>query len=131
MAIWQSVGLIAGGAAIGATLRWGLGLWLSPFFSVLSFGTLIANYLGCFIIGILLAIFWQFPTIPAEWRLFLVTGFLGSLTTFSSFSAEVVENFLQDKWLFGFGIVALHLLGCLLFTALGVVLWRFCSDVLA
>ena len=100
-------------------------------FSVLSFGTLIANYLGCFIIGILLAIFWQFPTIPAEWRLFLVTGFLGSLTTFSSFSAEVVENFLQDKWLFGFGIVALHLLGCLLFTALGVVLWRFCSDVLA
>ncbi|MDY2795830.1 fluoride efflux transporter CrcB [[Pasteurella] aerogenes] len=131
MAIWQSVGLIAGGAAIGATLRWGLGLWLNPFFSVLSFGTLIANYLGCFIIGILLAIFWQFPTIPAEWRLFLVTGFLGSLTTFSSFSAEVVENFLQDKWLFGFGIVALHLLGCLLFTALGVVLWRFCSDVLA
>ncbi|MCU9998423.1 fluoride efflux transporter CrcB [[Pasteurella] aerogenes] len=131
MATWQSVGLIAGGAAIGATLRWGLGLWLNPFFSVLSFGTLIANYLGCFIIGILLAIFWQFPTIPAEWRLFLVTGFLGSLTTFSSFSAEVVENFLQDKWLFGFGIVALHLLGCLLFTALGVVLWRFCSDVLA
>ncbi|MDY4594961.1 MAG: fluoride efflux transporter CrcB [[Pasteurella] aerogenes] len=131
MAIWQSVGLIAGGAAIGATLRWGLGLWLNPFFSVLSFGTLIANYLGCFIIGILLAIFWQFPTIPAEWRLFLVTGFLGSLTTFSSFSAEVVENFLQDKWLFGFGVVALHLLGCLLFTALGVVLWRFCSDVLA
>lgn len=131
MATWQSVGLIAGGAAIGATLRWGIGLWLNPFFSVLSFGTLIANYLGCFIIGILLAIFWQFPTIPAEWRLFLVTGFLGSLTTFSSFSAEVVENFLQDKWLFGFGIVALHLLGCLLFTALGVVLWRFCSDVLA
>lgn len=131
MATWQSVGLIAGGAAIGATLRWGLGLWLNPFFSVLSFGTLIANYLGCFIIGILLAIFWQFPTIPAEWRLFLVTGFLGSLTTFSSFSAEVVENFLQDKWLFGFGIVALHLLGCLLFTALGVVLWRFCSDILA
>lgn len=129
MATWQSVGLIAGGAAIGATLRWGLGLWLNPFFSVLSFGTLIANYLGCFIIGILLAIFWQFPTIPAEWRLFLVTGFLGSLTTFSSFSAEVVENFLQDKWLFGFGIVALHLLGCLLFTALGVVLWRFCSSV--
>lgn len=131
MATWQSVGLIAGGAAIGATLRWGIGLWLNPFFSVLSFGTLIANYLGCFIIGILLEIFWQFPTIPAEWRLFLVTGFLGSLTTFSSFSAEVVENFLQDKWLFGFGIVALHLLGCLLFTALGVVLWRFCSDVLA
>ncbi|MFZ7174335.1 fluoride efflux transporter CrcB [[Pasteurella] aerogenes] len=127
MATWQSIGLIASGAAIGATLRWGLGLWLNPFFSVLSFGTLIANYLGCFIIGILLAIFWQFPTIPAEWRLFLVTGFLGSLTTFSSFSAEVVENFLQDKWLFGFGIVALHL-GCLLFTALGVVLWRFCSS---
>lgn len=128
MATWQSIGLIVSGAAIGATLRWGLGLWLNPFFSVLSFGTLIANYLGCFIIGILLAIFWQFPTIPAEWRLFLVTGFLGSLTTFSSFSAEVVENFLQDKWLFGFGIVALHLLGCLLFTALGVVLWRFCSS---
>ena len=131
MATWHAAVLIAGGAAIVATLGGVLVFGRNPFFSVLSFGTLIANYLGCFIIGILLAIFWQFPTIPAEWRLFLVTGFLGSLTTFSSFSAEVVENFLQDKWLFGFGIVALHLLGCLLFTALGVVLWRFCSDVLA
>ncbi|MDY4281119.1 MAG: fluoride efflux transporter CrcB [[Pasteurella] mairii] len=127
MAIWQSVGLIASGAAMGATLRWGLGLWLNPIFSTLAFGTLIANYLGCLIIGILTALFWQFPAISNEWRLFLVMGFLGSLTTFSSFSAEVVENFLQDKWLLGFGVVALHLLGCLLFTALGIALWRFCS----
>lgn len=120
----QAFCLIGGGAVLGALLRWGIGLWLNPLFSALAFGTLIANLLGCFIIGALLALFWQFPQISAEWRLFLVTGFLGSLTTFSSFSAEVVELFFHDKWLNGLGVLAVHLVGCLTMTTLGIWLCR-------
>ncbi|PJG83711.1 fluoride efflux transporter CrcB [Caviibacterium pharyngocola] len=124
MVLWQSLALISLGAALGASARWALGLLLNPLFAFLSFGTLIANYLGCFLIGVLIAVFWQYPHIPSEWRIFWITGFLGSLTTFSSFSAEVVEALLNGKWLAGIGIISLHLFGCLLCTALGVLLWR-------
>ncbi|WP_101775573.1 fluoride efflux transporter CrcB [Pasteurella oralis] len=117
--------LISGGAALGAMLRYGLILLLNPFFAFLSFGTLVANYIGCLIMGVMLAILWQFPAFSVEWRLFFVTGFLGSLTTFSSFSAEVIEHFVQHKWLEGMAIVSLHLVGCLFFTTLGVVIWRY------
>ena len=89
--MFQSIFLISAGAAIGASLRWGLGLWLNSLFSSLAFGTLVANFIGCFLMGILLAAFWTFPQFSPEWRLFLVTGFLGALTTFSSFSGEVIE----------------------------------------
>ncbi|VEI58612.1 camphor resistance protein CrcB [Pasteurella multocida] len=124
MSLWQNLLLISLGAALGACSRWGLGLLFNPLFAFLSFGTLIANYVGCFIIGLLIAMFWQFPQISAEWRLFLVTGFLGSLTTFSAFSAEVIENFIQNKWLEAVGIASLHLFGSLLCSALGVFIWR-------
>lgn len=72
----------------------------------------------------LLAVFWQYPAISNEWRLFLITGFLGSLTTFSSFSAEVVNDFLTEKWATAVIVIALHLGGSLFFTLLGVLLWR-------
>ncbi|WP_040977090.1 fluoride efflux transporter CrcB [Necropsobacter massiliensis] len=127
MPVWQSVLLVGSGAALGAVARWGLSQLLNPLFSLLVFGTLIANYTGCFIIGLLLAAFWQYPQIASAWRLFLVTGFLGGLTTFSSFSAEVVEYFLGAKWLAAFTVMSLHLFGSLLFTALGVLLWRYFS----
>lgn len=120
--------LISGGAALGAGLRWGLGLWLNPLFAMFSFGTLVANYFGCFLIGLLLALFWHFPQISNEWKLFLVTGFLGSLTTFSSFSAEVMENLLNGKWMMGLGVIAAHLFGSLLFTWFGVLFMRACLD---
>ncbi|HBO38337.1 MAG TPA: fluoride efflux transporter CrcB [Pasteurellaceae bacterium] len=120
MAIWQSLALISSGAALGASLRWGLGLLMNPLFTVLSFGTLVANYLGCFIIGILTALIWQFPYISQEWRLFLITGFLGSLTTFSSFSAEVVEKLFNGQWSHGAAIILLHVVGCLAVTVLGI-----------
>lgn len=81
----QALLFISCGAILGASLRWTIGLLFNPLFSSFAFGTLIANLLGCLIIGVLLGIFWQFPQISSEWRLFLITGFLGSLTTFSSF----------------------------------------------
>lgn len=121
----QSLLLVSLGAVLGAALRWGIGLWLNPLLSAFAFGTLIANLAGCFIIGILIAAFWQYPQFSPEWRLFLVTGFLGSLTTFSSFSAEVIDLFFHEKWATGLGVLALHLMGCLMMTALGVWLYRF------
>lgn len=116
---------ISGGAVLGACLRWGLGLLLNPWFSAFSFGTLIANYLGSLIIGVLFAIFWSFPSLSSEWKLFLVTGFLGSLTTFSAFSIEVVENLLNGKFSVGIGLIAAHVIGSLLFTLLGLLLVRY------
>ena len=125
MPLWQTLLLIGSGAALGATLRWLLGLLLNPLLTFLSLGTLAANYLGCFLIGLLLAYFWQLPHIGQGWKLFLITGFLGSLTTFSSFSAEVVENLLSEKWLASVAIISLHLFGSLACTLVGVSLWRW------
>ncbi|WP_424406966.1 fluoride efflux transporter CrcB [Pasteurella sp. PK-2025] len=124
MNLLQHAICISFGAMLGALNRWGLGLLLNPLFSSLSFGTLIANYLGCFLAGIILAIGWQYPQFSPEWRALLMTGYLGSLTTFSAFSAEVIENIEQHQWLEGMGIASLHLFGGLFFTALGVFIWR-------
>ena len=128
MTIWQSAGLIGIGAALGALLRWGLALWLNPLFATFALGTLVANYLGCFIIGIFTALIWQFPQISHEWRLFLITGFLGSLTTFSSFTAEVVEKLFNGQWLNGLEIIFLHLFGCIGFTVLGIGCYKLFAD---
>jgi protein CrcB len=73
------------GAALGAWLRWGLGLWLNPAFPTLPFGTLAANLAGGYLVGLAIAYFAQHPGLPPEWRLFAITGFLGGLTTFSTF----------------------------------------------
>ena len=124
--MFQSIFLVSAGAAIGASLRWGLGLWLNSLFSSLAFGTLVANFIGCFLMGILLAAFWTFPQSP-EWRLFLVTGFLGALTTFSSFSGEVIELFFKEEWGNGLFVLVSHLVGCLIFTVLGIYFFRLIS----
>ena len=118
--MFQSIILVSTGAAIGASLRWGLGLWLNSLFSTLAFGTLVANFIGCFLMGILVAAFWLFPQFSPEWRLFLVTGFLGALTTFSSFSGEVIELFFKEEWVNGLFVLVSHLVGCLIFTVLGI-----------
>ena len=125
--MFQSLILVSTGAAIGASLRWGLGLWLNSLFSTLAFGTLVANFIGCFLMGILVAAFWLFPQFSPEWRLFLVTGFLGALTTFSSFSGEVIELFFKEEWVNGFFVLVRHLVGCLIFTVLGIYFFRFIS----
>ena len=122
--MFQSIFLISAGAAIGASLRWGLGLWLNSLFSSLAFGTLLANFIGCFLMGILVAAFGLFPQFSPEWRLFLVTGFLGALTTFSSFSGEVIELFFKEEWGNGLFVLVSHLIGCLIFTVLGIYFFR-------
>ena len=107
------------GASLGALARWRLGLWLSPG-SVLPWGTLAANLIGGYLIGLCVAVFQALPQIGPVWRLALITGFLGALTTFSSFSAEVVAMLQQQRYLLALGTVALHLCGSLLMTVLGL-----------
>ncbi|MEO7940702.1 MAG: fluoride efflux transporter CrcB [Burkholderiaceae bacterium] len=114
-----SVIAICIGASLGALMRWGLGLWLSPG-AVIPWGTLTANLLGGYLVGLAIAGFQAMPQLDPVWRLALVTGFLGALTTFSSFSAEVVGMLVQQRYLLALGTAALHLFGSLLLTAAGL-----------
>jgi len=108
------------GACAGALLRWRLGLWLSTPGSLLPWGTLAANLVGGYLVGVCVAVFQQWPQLDPAWRLALVTGFLGALTTFSSFSAEVVAMLQQARYALALGTAALHLLGSLLLTVAGI-----------
>lgn len=108
------------GAALGAWLRWGLGLLLNPLFPTLPYGTLAANLLGGYLVGMAIAFFAQHPGLPPEWRLFAITGFLGGLTTFSTFSAEVFTLLARGQAGWAMATASLHLLGSLALTGLGV-----------
>jgi len=108
------------GAALGAWLRWGLGLWLNPAVPELPMGTLTANLVGGYLIGLAIAFFMQNPSISTEWRLLIITGFLGGLTTFSTFSAETVTLLMRGQYAWGTAIIAAHLGGSLLMTVLGI-----------
>lgn len=107
------------GASLGALARWRLGLWLSPG-GLIPWGTLVANLIGGYLIGVCVAVFQALPQLDPAWRLALVTGFLGALTTFSSFSAEVVGMLQQQRYLLACTTVGLHLAGSLLMTVLGL-----------
>jgi fluoride exporter len=111
------------GAALGAWLRWALGIWLNPIFPIIPLGTLSANLLGGFIIGGVLAYVGPLAFSPAL-RLLLVTGFLGGLTTFSTFSAEATTLLLEARYGWALLTVAVHVLGSLGLTALGFLLVR-------
>jgi len=119
MRLMISVLAICIGASLGALARWRLGLWLNPG-TVLPLGTLAANLIGGYLIGICVAVFQALPNLDPVWRLALVTGFLGGLTTFSSFSAEVVGMLGQQRYALGLGTAALHLFGSLLLTLAGI-----------
>lgn len=110
---------ICAGASIGALSRWGLGLWLSTPGS-LPWGTVAANLVGGYLIGIAVATFQSMPQLDPVWRLALITGFLGGLTTFSSFSAEVVAMLMQGRIVLALGTATLHVAGSLALTWLGI-----------
>lgn len=108
------------GAAFGAWLRWWFGVILNPVFPTLPLGTLAANLLGGYLVGVAVAFFAQ-TNLPPEARLFIITGFLGGLTTFSTFSAEVVTLFARSEYLWGSIEVGAHLFGSFSMTALGMM----------
>jgi CrcB protein len=113
------------GAAVGAWLRWGFGLWLNPAVPELPMGTLTANLVGGYLIGLAIAFFMQNPSISVEWRLLIITGFLGGLTTFSTFSAETVTLLMRGQYAWGTAIIAAHLGGSLLMTVLGIQTFKW------
>ncbi len=117
---------IGAGAAGGALLRWGLGLWLNPVGPQLPLpvplplGTLAANLIGGYAIGLSVAFFGQHPGLAPEWRLLIITGFLGGLTTFSTFSAETVTLLMREQYAWAAAIIGAHLGGSLLLTIAGI-----------
>ncbi len=126
---WMSMLAIFIGAGLGALLRWALGLALNPVFPTLPLGTLSANLIGGLLMGVVLGLFEQFQAIPPAVRLLLATGFLGGLTTFSTFSAEAVTLILRQQPLWALAHVLTHTLGSLLATLLGYGLFRMLVKV--
>jgi len=120
----KSILAIACGAALGALLRWFLGLKLNSFFPAIPPGTLAANLIGGYIIGLAIAYFAWAPSVAPEWRLLIITGFCGGLTTFSTFSAEVVTLLQQGRLLMALGAVGVHVGGSLFATFAGIVTWQ-------
>lgn len=111
---------VAVGGMLGCLMRWFLALLLNRYFPTVPPGTLAANLIGCYVIGVALALFAVNPAIPAEWRLFVATGFCGGLTTFSTFSVEVVTLMQSGRVSWALGTIALHLGGSLLMTFAGM-----------
>jgi len=113
------------GAMLGAWARWGLGAAFNAVLPGLPLGTLVANLAGGFLIGASVEFFMQHVLVPPEWRLFIITGFLGSLTTFSTFSAEAVELLQSQQYGWAGLLIGSHLLGSLLLTLLGMLTVRW------
>lgn len=112
------------GAAIGAWARWGLSEWLNSRFAHFPLGTFVANAIGGFLVGLAIAYFVRHPELSPAWRLFAVTGFLGGLTTFSTYSAEVIVLIERGELMWGLGVAAAHLVVSLLLTAAGIWIYR-------
>lgn len=116
--------LVGLGGALGCWLRWLLGVLLNPLFPTVPLGTLAANLLGGLLMGGVLGLFDHYQTLPPELRLFAATGFLGGLTTFSTFSAEATTLLLRQQYLWFAGHVAVHLAGSIAMTVTGIALVR-------
>jgi CrcB protein len=118
--IWRSLIAVAVGGMLGCLLRYFLAFFLNRYFPAIPPGTLAANLIGCYIIGLAIAVFTFSPGIAPEWRLFVATGFCGGLTTFSTFSVEVVVLLQSGRMAFALGAIAVHLIGSLLMTVAGI-----------
>jgi CrcB protein len=121
---WGGILAVGGGAAIGAWLRWGLGIMLNPVFPTLPLGTLAANLSGGLLMGLAMEVITRHTIMSAELQLLATTGFLGGLTTFSTFSGEIVTLLLRKQYLWGTIAIASHVVGSLVMTVLGILLVR-------
>jgi fluoride exporter len=121
----KSIFAIFVGSGVGALLRWWLGLTLNSYFPAVPPGTIAANLIGGYIIGLAIAFFASTSTISPEWRLFIITGFCGGLTTFSTFSAEVTSLLQDGRWIHAGGAAAVHLIGSVMmtFAGIGTIAW--------
>jgi len=113
---------VFGGAGCGALLRWWLGGLLNPIFPTIPLGTVAANLIGGLLVGVASAFFTHNTALPPEWRLLIITGFLGGLTTFSTFSIEVVTLIGRHEYWWALGASSVHLVGSLVLTAVGILL---------
>ena len=120
----KSLIVIAVGASLGAWLRWLLGMKLNALFPTIPPGTVVANMVGGYIIGLAIAFLAAFPTLSPEWRLLIITGFCGGLTTFSTFSAETVALIQEGRLVWALGSISLHVLGSLAMTAAGLLSYQ-------
>lgn len=115
-----SIVAICVGASVGAVARWLLSLWLNEPLATIPLGTLAANLIGGLLVGLAVGYFSLKPDLSPEWRLLIVTGFLGGLTTFSTFSAEVTSLLQQGRLAWAAGIIGLHVAGSIAMTLLGL-----------
>jgi CrcB protein len=118
--MYPSVLAVAIGGALGSLFRWFLGVRLNAIFPDLPLGTLAANVIAGYIIGVAIAFFGRLPEIPVEWRLFVITGLMGGLSTFSTFSAEVVADLQQGRLKWAASEILIHVSASLAMTALGI-----------
>ena len=121
----SAIAAVGVGAAIGAWLRWALGSMLNPVFPTLPLGTLAANVVGGYLIGLAVAFFAENASVPAEVRLLIITGFLGGLTTFSTFSAEAVTLLARAQYAWGAVLIVSHLAGSIVMTLLGIATFNW------
>jgi fluoride exporter len=123
--MWKPIVVVSVGGTLGCLLRWWLGMTFNALFPTLPPGTLTANLVGGYIIGLALACFSTYTTLPPEWRLFVMTGFCGGLTTFSTFSAEITVLLQQGRMLWALGAIATHVVGSILmtFAGIGTFMW--------
>ena len=120
----KSLIVIAVGASLGAWLRWLLGMKLNALFPTIPPGTVVANMVGGYIIGLAIAFLAASPTLSPEWRLLIITGFCGGLTTFSTFSAETVALIQEGRLVWALGSISLHVVGSLAMTAAGLLSYQ-------
>lgn len=123
----KSLLAIAIGASLGAWTRWGLGVRLNGLFPTIPPGTVAANFIGGYIIGLALGFFSSNPSISLEWRLLVMAGFCGGLTTFSTFSAETLTLIQEGRIVWALGAVGIHVIGSLVMTALGLLTYQLLS----
>jgi len=121
---WGGIVAVGGGAAVGAWMRWGLGALFNPVFPTLPLGTLAANLIGGLLMGFAMELLERHAVMGPEVQLLVTTGFLGGLTTFSTFSGEVVTLLLRKEYLWGALAIAAHVVGSLAMTIAGLLLVR-------